>query len=275
MSAFRNTAVCVVLLSCFCAAVHAESLHKTEITIQVRGQTQTLTVYRAISPNSAVRKLLFAPGDAGCRGFAISIAEELAKVGYDTYCFDTLQYLRSVTGSHVLTTLEIAADFRTLADSINEHKSEPILLVGWSEGAGLGLVAAGCATNHEVFSGLVAIGTPEVNILAWRWRDVSAWITKSVPHEPTFKSADFVDVVSPLPLFFIASSSNEYVSPEATRSLFSKAREPKQLVIVDARDHKYGGNRDDFFNVLRQATGWIEQQQTTGHLRGTNARLGR
>ena len=79
-----------------------------------------------------------------------------------------------------------------------------------------------------------------------------------MPREPTFKSADFVHEVSPLPLVFIASSSGEYVSPEATRVLFSQASEPKQLVVVNARDHKYGGNRDKFFAVLRQALEWVE-----------------
>ena len=108
--------------------------------------------------------------------------------------------------------------------------------------------------------GLIAIGTPEDNLLAWRWRDIGAWITKSLPHEPTFKSAEFIPKVSPLPLFLIASSSNEYVTPEATRILFSDAHEPKQLVMVNARDRKYSGNIEGFFAALRQGLDSIEGQ---------------
>ena len=44
--------------------------------------------------------------------------------------------------------------------------------------------------------------------------------------------------VSPLPLFMIASTSNEYVSQEMTSELFAAAREPKNLVTVAARYHK-------------------------------------
>jgi fermentation-respiration switch protein FrsA (DUF1100 family) len=66
--------------------------------------------------------------------------------------------------------------------------------------------------------------------------------------------------VSPLPLFLIASTSDEYISTEATRALFSAAREPKRLAIINARDHKYSGNTDGFFRTLHEALNWIEQQ---------------
>jgi fermentation-respiration switch protein FrsA (DUF1100 family) len=66
--------------------------------------------------------------------------------------------------------------------------------------------------------------------------------------------------VSPLPLFVIASTSNEYVTPEVTRALFSAARQPKRLVMIDARDHKYSGNTEGFFRALREGLNWIQQQ---------------
>jgi hypothetical protein len=107
---------------------------------------------------------------------------------------------------------------------------------------------------------LAAIGTPEYNILAWHWTDIGAEITKKLPHEPTFKSADFMAKVSALPLFVIASPSNEYITPDVTRALFSAARQPKRLVMIDAWDHKYSGNTEGFFRVLREGLNWIQQQ---------------
>jgi hypothetical protein len=78
--------------------------------------------------------------------------------------------------------------------------------------------------------------------LAWHWTDIGAAITKAVPSEPTFKSADYISKVSPLPLFLVASTSKEYISPKGTQALFSAAGEPKRLVMINARDHKYSGN---------------------------------
>jgi uncharacterized protein len=230
---------------------------KNEVTI--RGQGQMVYFYPA-EGTGRHRTILFVPGDGGWRGFAITIAEELAKAGYDVYGVDTRRYLESFTGPVVLSTTEVAADFNHMARWIQPGGQERLLLIGWSEGAGLGLAAIADAANQTTFDGLVAIGTPEYNILAWRWTDIGAEIAKTLPHEPTFKSADFMAKVSPLPLFVIASTSNEYVTPEATRALFSAAREPKRLVMIDARDHKYSGNTESFFRALREGLNWIQQQ---------------
>jgi pimeloyl-ACP methyl ester carboxylesterase len=228
--------------------------------VTIRGQRQFVYSYFA-EGTGRHPKVLFVPGDGGWRGFAITITEELAKAGYDVYCLDTRRYLESFTGSAVLSTAEISSDFNHMARWIQQGGQESLLLVGWSEGAGLGLAALAEAANQKTFDGLVAIGTPEYNILAWHWTDIGAEITKTLPHESTFKSADFMAKVSPLPLFVIASTSNEYVTPEATRSLFAAACEPKRLVMIDARDHKYSGSTESFFRALREGLNWIQQQR--------------
>ena len=53
---------------------------KNEVTI--RGQRQTVYFYHA-EGTGPHRKILFAPGDGGWRGFATTITKELAKAGYD------------------------------------------------------------------------------------------------------------------------------------------------------------------------------------------------
>jgi pimeloyl-ACP methyl ester carboxylesterase len=245
-----------VLSTCILVCAENPKPGRNELTI--RGQRQRI-YWQPGEGAVQHHKILFAPGDGGWRGFATTITSELAKSGYDVYCLDTRHYLESFTGPATLTTKEIALDFNQIARWVQQGAPDRILLVGWSEGAGLGLVAAADVANQAVFAGMVAIGTPEQNILAWHWTDIGAEITKSVPHEPTFTSAEFIAKVSPLPLFVIASTSNEYITPEATRALFSAAREPKRLVMVDARDHKYSGNTESFFQALREGLNWIQQ----------------
>jgi fermentation-respiration switch protein FrsA (DUF1100 family) len=101
----------------------------------------------------------------------------------------------------------------------------------------------------------------EYNILALRWSDLMAQVTKKLPKEPTFKSVDFVDKISPLPLAMIGSTRDQYVSVETTRELFAAAREPKQLVLIDAENHKFGGKTDEFFRTLNENLLWIQQQK--------------
>lgn len=105
----------------------------------------------------------------------------------------------------------LASDFSQIARWIQQAGQDRILFVGWSEGAGLGLAATADAANQAIFTGLVVIGTPEQNILAWHWTDIGAEITKKLPHEPTFRSAEFMGKVSPLPLFVIASTTAIFV----------------------------------------------------------------
>jgi dienelactone hydrolase len=252
-------AIGTVILA-FWTTVCAENPKPGENEVTIRGQRQKIYFYPAKGKGEH-RKILFAPGDGGWRGFAVTITEELAKAGYDVYCIDTRRYLQSFTGRTVLSTADIASDFNQTARWIEQGAQERLLLVGWSEGAGLGLAATANAANKTIFGGLAAIGTPEYNILAWHWTDVGAEVTRKLPHEPTFKSADFMAKVSPLPLFVIASTSNQYITPEATRALFSAAREPKRLVVINARDHKYSGNTEGFFRALREGLNWIQQQR--------------
>lgn len=241
------------------AAVCAQSPRVIKNTLMIRGQEQRIYLYQGASVEHH-RKILFAPGDAGCRGFAVAIAEQFAREGYDTYCLDVLHYLESFSGRSVLTTDQIASDFNQIGRWIEQNDHRRISLMGWSEGAGLGLAAAASPANRVVFDGIVAIGLPEANILAWHWKDVGAWITKKPPREPLFKSADFMPRISPLPLFLIGSSSTEWVTPEATRKLFSLAHEPKKITIITARDHKFSGNTKVFFSALREGLDWIQGQ---------------
>lgn len=240
-------------------SVHTELPKDGKNELTIRAHLQKIYFYPALGPAQHLR-ILFAPGDGGCRGFAITITKELARFGYDAYCLDTRHYLETFTGEQVLSTTEIASDFAEIARWVQQGNRERILFVGWSEGAGLGLAAVADTANHEIFDGLIAIGTPEVNLLAWHWTDMFASLTHKMPREPTFKSADFMANISPLPLFAIASTSDGYITEAGTRALFSQAREPKRLAIIKARDHKYSGNTEGFFRTLREAVTWIEQQ---------------
>jgi len=248
-----------VAILVLCTSVHSENPKPEKAEMSIRGHRQSIHLYPAVG-GGPHRKVLFAPGDRGMQGFAVTIAEELARAGYDVYGLDTRQYLKSSSGPSGLSIPEIVSDFNQMARWIQQGRQVPVLLVGWSEGAGLGLAATANPENQTIFAGLVAIGTPEYNILAWHWTDIGAAITKAVPSEPTFKSADYISKVSPLPLFLVASTSNEYISPEGTRALFSAAGEPKRLVMINARDHKYSGNVEGFFHALREGLKWIEQQ---------------
>jgi dienelactone hydrolase len=255
----RWPVICAVVLS-LGSWLQAQAPQRGNNKLTVRGQQQEIYLYPAAGAGPHP-KVLFAPGDGGWHGFAITIAEQVSAAGYDVYGLDTRHYLQSFTGPAVLTTSEVASDFAQMARWIRRGGTERVLLLGWSEGAGLGLATAAEPGNRNLFGGLVAIGATEYNILGWRWSDITAQIAKKLPHEPTFKSADLMAKVAPLPLFHIASTGDEYVTLEAARRLFAAAGEPKRMVVIDARDHKFSGKSEEFFRALKEGLLWIRQQQ--------------
>jgi len=229
---------------------------KNEITI--RGQAQD--VYYFPAAGRARGQILFVPGDGGWHGFAISIAKTVSGWGYDVYGLDTKRYLSAYADTGGLAETQVASDFAQLARDLGAASDHRFMLLGWSEGAGLCLLAAATEDNHALFEGLITMGLPEKSFLAWRWRDSVTYVTRQFPDEPGFFSMGYMSKVSPLPLFMIESSNDEYVSPETAQKLFQAAREPRRFKVVPASNHHFGGNQDGFFAVLLEAVQWIQQQ---------------
>ena len=131
-------------------------------------------------------------------------------------------------------------------------------LVGWSEGAGLGVLGAAAQRNKKIFDGLVTFGLADRNVIAWHWSENITSLFKK-PHEPEFSAATHMSAVSPIPLLMIQSSRDQYVTTEEARRLFEAAHQPKRFELVQASNHRFDGNHDEFFLGLRDGVGWVNQ----------------
>jgi pimeloyl-ACP methyl ester carboxylesterase len=228
--------------------------------VTIRGQKQEIYFYPAADArNRRNRKILFAPGDGGWRGFAVNIASTATSWGYDVFGLDRKRYLESLTGKMILRETDVMADFREIARWMTRATDEPVILVGWSEGAGLCLLAASSEENKKTFAGLISVGMTESNVLGWKWSDDLTYLTKKDPEEPAFLSTDFLPKVAPLPILMIHSTRDEYVPVEGAKRLFSVAQEPKRFLLIEARNHRFEGNQEQFFGRLREWLEWINQ----------------
>ncbi|MGE0129284.1 MAG: alpha/beta hydrolase [Blastocatellales bacterium] len=228
-------------------------------TIAIRGQRQKLYFYPGAGVG-AHHKVLFAPGDGGHRGFAITIAEKLAGMGYDLYALDTRHYLSSFTGKTHLTAADVMTDFHQLAGIVTGGFDEKITLAGWSTGAGLAALAAADA-NKAGYDGLIAVSLGKTNILGWRWVDNFTCLTGKLPNEPTFQSDDYLPKIAPLPVFVIQSSSDQFIPNDEAEALFVTTKRPKRFLLIHANNHSFASNRDGFFAALQQGMQWIKRRQ--------------
>lgn len=75
-------ALCAIFLA-LGARLCAQDSKAGKNTVTIFGRPQKVYFYPA-EGSTQCRKILFAPRNLGFQGFAITISEELAKVGYDT-----------------------------------------------------------------------------------------------------------------------------------------------------------------------------------------------
>ena len=225
-------------------------------TLIIRGKKQHIHCFPPKGPRLD-RRILYAPGDGGWRGWAIPVAESMATWGYDVCGLDTKTYLDGFHGTTKLTEADVMNDLHEVAEWMTQGSGERVTLVGWSAGAGLGVLAASGNGSKQAFSGLVVFGLGDENLLAWHWWDTIISLVKK-PRERVFLAADYLASVTPLPFYMIQAGHDEYTPLDEANRLFAVARDPKRFVLVPARNHRFDGGRDEFFRALREGLRWID-----------------
>jgi pimeloyl-ACP methyl ester carboxylesterase len=234
------------------------SAARSTAPLSVRGKIQTLQIYgQRGSPPVVVLS-----GDGGWIHLGPQVAETLASGGFFVVGFDSRAYLSAFTvGTSTLTVDDVPGDVMTLVGFAASGASERPILIGISEGAGLATLAATDDRVKRRVAGVIGLGLPDVNELAWRWRDSVIYVTKGVPNEPTFRVSAIVDKVAPVPLAAIHSTRDEFVPLSQVQQLMEAAREPKKLWVIEAVDHRFSGNKAEFDQRLTEAIAWVRASQ--------------
>src|SRR5262249_39355592 len=251
-----NLATVFLLLS-FCTGVFASEVPRFEY-LTIRGKVQKLYCYSGHEKNG---KILLIPGDRSWHGFPVSVALKLISWDYGVYGFDTTRYLESYKGKNKLKEVEVANDLAQVSDHILQNREGKITLMGWSEGAGLCLLAASSQDRNDRYNGFISIGLTESSELGWHWFDVITYITKKDPKEPMFLSSRFLPGVAPLPFVMIQSTHDPYISTKTAESLYESAGEPKRMMLIRSKNHRFDDNRHEFYAGLKEALGWIQNTE--------------
>jgi fermentation-respiration switch protein FrsA (DUF1100 family) len=151
------------------------------------------------------------------------------------------------------------SDFFTIASWLSPKPNERVILFGWSEGAGLCLLASVPKENKAKFNGLITMGLPDTAVLGWKWSDLATYITKKDAKEPEFPIIGYMPKIAPLPLFMIQSTHDEYVTVDTANKLFFSAQQPKKISLIEALNHRFDGNKDEFYRTLSEGLKWISE----------------
>lgn len=247
-----------LLLPTFIGLTASAASADIHVPITLRGHAQTVHLYgdRGGPP------VIVSSGDGGWLHLAPHVAEVLAAHGFFVVGFDVKAYLESFTTTNgALRPADVPGDFRTLVTYAAAGSTARPILIGVSEGAGLSVLAATDMTLRQHVAGILGLGLPEINELAWRWKDSVVYFTHGVPNEPTFSTTQIIRKASPIPIAAIHSSRDEFVPLTDIQRVIAAAQEPKRLWIVDATDHRFSHNTIECDRRVFEAINWIHDHE--------------
>ena len=230
------------------------------LDIPVRGQTMTVRVYVPSTSVPIRGTVLLGSGDVGWVGLATTLAEFLSDHGYIVAGINSRQYLAAFAdGQKHLEVQDVPLDYNVVATTLRarEWLVRPVILAGVSEGAALAVAAAASPATHAWADGVVTMGLPPTAELAWRLKDVFAWITKKDADEPSFSPHEIIARISPLPVVLIHSTRDEYVDEADYRRFHSMARDPKRLVLIEAANHRFTDKMPQLKEHLLLGLAWL------------------
>lgn len=240
------------------AALFAAS--EEPVPLQLRGKSQMLVRLHGAAQDAGVA-VIFLPGDRGWRGSAISMSKNVAAWGYDVYGFDIRKYLEtfSANGAH-LSREQLAEDVRRLADEVYARSRKPVILMGWSQGAGMAVAAAAASAGNRTIRGVITLGLPESVVLGWDWKAALYTVARREPDQPKFPVRPLMASVTPKPIWMIHGSADEYTSLGDARTLFAAAAEPKHLDEIAGANHRFDGHQEELYRSLKAGLEWITRQ---------------
>ncbi|HEU0138313.1 MAG TPA: alpha/beta fold hydrolase [Bryobacteraceae bacterium] len=203
--------------------------------------------------------VLFIPGDGGWRGMAVKMAQNIAGWGYDVYGLDTKRYLEAFNRRpEKLTADQMSADLAEFARRPGGGRSS-VIIVGWSQGACMAVLAAARKETKPYIKGIVTLGLPEYGVLGWNWKDTLSMAAGRPPEEPRFYVKDYLPHINPIPLFAIYGTNDDYTPPANERQMLSMVGRPMQLRLIEGANHRFDGHLDALFETLAEALRWVQQ----------------
>jgi dienelactone hydrolase len=206
--------------------------------------------------------VVYVTGDGGWRGADPLVFRALVQWGYPVAGMEARDYLDHLGDlERRATPRRLGVDYAHLLRYARRELGLGVLtgsvLVGFSRGAGLAVLAAGQAALRPRLLGVVAVAlTNEEDELAMDAAtdsDPEARSSQPVPINPY----RLLPAAGTLPVVVIQSTRDSYVTAAAARPLFGPDTSSRRLVVIDSDGHTFGGARDQLLDSIRSSLQWI------------------
>lgn len=249
----------IACLASACATHAAPELPGRSLTLNAHPLTLHFA-NGAAGPDAALKPLIvFATGDGGMHRKDLSTYQHLVSWGYPIVAFDAHDYVKHLGRETETTTPErLASDYAQIIETARQvlalGGAHPVVLVGVSRGAGLSVVAAGEGGLRGAVSGVIAVAlTQEEEYVQWYRRLAH----EGDAHRVMVNVYEYLALLEELPLAVIQSTRDHYLPAETARMLFGVDAPHRRLIAIDARNHSFGGAREQLYAALQSALAWV------------------
>lgn len=201
--------------------------------------------------------VLFTSGDGGWSPFCADIAAHIAASGITVVGIDAKSYLVNFASPQKpITAEELTRDYDAIArlaitrPGIDDKA--PVVLAGWSLGAGYSVIVATQPEFTFPVSRILAISLPMYGELAWKASDSIIYITHGTPHEKVFDVHQYLKKLKQTPIVFLNATNDENAPFREAQSLYDTTPGTKHLYAVKARGHHFEGGEKEFYQDLDQ-----------------------
>ena len=199
--------------------------------------------------------VLFTSGDGGWSPFCADIAAHIAAAGITVVGIDVKEYLTNfATPQRPVGPEELTRDYDAIARlSIAQpgiDSKAPVVLAGWSLGAGYSVLVASQPQFSLPVSRIIAIGLPAYDELAWKPTDAIIYVTHGRPHEKAFEARDYLKLLKQTPIVFLNATNDNDAPFNEAQSLYEAAAGVKHFYAVKASGHHFEGGEKEFYQDL-------------------------
>jgi len=268
----KSAFICVICVLLCAAAFYAvrwyhgfyHHVTREELSHEVRhstfkaairsGPPLNLQLYQ--QENAADQPLfLFTSGDGGWSPFCADIAAHVAATGITVVGIDIKEYLvnfaspeKPISAEQLTRDYDAIARLAVVRSGVD--RKAPLLLAGWSLGAGYSVIVASQPEFSLPVSRVVAISLPRYGELAWRPADAVIYVTHGLPREKLFDANQYLKKLDQTPIVFVNATNDSFAPFGEAQSLYAVVAGAKRFYAVKASGHHFEGGEKEFYQDL-------------------------
>ena len=208
--------------------------------------------------------MVYASGDGGWFGAAVSMFDEIARTGYYTAGFSSRAFLKIKRPRGALVSAaQLAEEYGQIIAqarrALGLDANPDVVLSGWSRGAAFAVLVGAEPPAGDHVLGVVAIGLSQGEDLQVNGAgdETDEGQAPAGTGRWPFDTYERIARVPSIPCAVIQSTHDDYLPSAGARGLFGPDTPLRRFYAVDARNHRFSGGQPSFDAALVDALGWI------------------